>query len=68
MKIQEIRSLAKERGLKLANNATKADAIRAIQRQEGNVDCFARADSNYCDQKGCLWRGDCLPEPKKMKA
>jgi hypothetical protein len=45
--------------------------IRAIQRKEGNFDCFATAHEGVCDQGGCLWRTDCfaaagssrLPEP-----
>ncbi len=65
MKIQEIRAVARDRGLKLGSTLSKADAIRAIQRQEGNTDCFGRADSNFCDQLGCLWRQDCLPDAKK---
>ena len=66
MNVQQIRVLARERGLKLVN-AKKAELIRAIQLDEGNFDCFGRADSNYCDQAACMWRSDCLPEPKKGK-
>lgn len=38
---------------------TLADAIRAIQRAEGNFDCFATAIV-YCDQADCCWRFACL--------
>jgi hypothetical protein len=38
---------------------TLADAIRAIQRAEGNFDCFATAIV-YCDQDSCCWRFACL--------
>jgi hypothetical protein len=67
MNVQQIRALARELGLK-PGNAAKTDLIRAIQRHEGNFDCFGRADSNYCDQSACLWRSDCMPMPKKQKA
>jgi hypothetical protein len=66
MNVQQIRALARDRGLK-PGNVGKAELIRTIQRQEGNFDCFGRADSNYCDQSACLWRNDCLPTPKKPK-
>jgi hypothetical protein len=64
MRIQEIRAIARERGLK-PGVTSKAALIRAIQRDEGNFDCFGRADSNYCDQEACLWRTDCLPAARK---
>lgn len=67
MNVQQIRALARDRGLK-PGSLNKTQLIRAIQRQEGNFDCFGRADSNYCDQADCLWRADCLPAPKKPKA
>jgi hypothetical protein len=33
--------------------------IRSIQRAEGNVDCFRRAEE-YCDEMDCSWRRYCL--------
>jgi hypothetical protein len=68
MKLQDVRALARDRGLKAGATISKAELIRTIQRDEGNSDCFGRTDSNYCDQDGCLWRADCLPEPKKAKS
>ena len=62
MNMQEIRALARERGLK-TGNIKKADLVRVIQRDEGNFDCFGRA-AGGCDQQQCLWRADCLPSPK----
>ncbi len=59
MKMQAVRSLAKERGVKIGN-LSKIDAIRALQAAEGNFDCFARAGEGYCDQDGCLFRELCL--------
>jgi len=38
----------------------KENIIRAIQRAEGNFECFGTAVSGNCDQMNCLWREDCL--------
>jgi glycyl-tRNA synthetase (class II) len=38
-----------------------ANLIRKIQIAEGHVDCFATGKTR-CDQMGCRWRKDCLPE------
>ena len=67
MKMTEIRSMAKSRGLKLGVGVTKIKAIRMIQLDEGNFDCFARAESGYCDQDGCIFRQDCLALIPKQK-
>ncbi|PTN32865.1 SAP domain-containing protein [Desulfonatronum sp. SC1] len=60
MKMTEIRAMAKSRGLKLGVGTTKIHAVRTIQLDEGNFDCFARAEVGYCDQEGCIFREDCL--------
>jgi len=59
MKFQEIKKIAKAKGIK-TTNTKKEQLIRAIQRDEGNFDCFGSAGSGYCDQTYCLWREDCL--------
>lgn len=59
MKMQEIRNIAKERGLK-AGKMNKTDLIRTIQRAEGNADCFWTEHVITCGQTNCLWREDCL--------
>lgn len=59
MKMQEIRSIAKERGLKVGK-MNKVDIIRTIQRAESNADCFGTEHVKICDQTNCLWREDCL--------
>lgn len=59
MLINEIRSIAKDHGLK-TSRLGKAEMIRLIQKSEGNFDCFASPADGYCDQTGCLWRDDCL--------
>jgi len=64
MKVQEIRSIARARGIKFAK-LSKTDLIRTIQRGEGNFPCFGTAVDGLCDQVNCLWREDCLPAEKK---
>ena len=59
MKLQEIKVIAKTKGIKVGN-LKKPDLIHTIQKAEGNFDCFGSASSGYCDQVDCLWRGDCL--------
>lgn len=60
MKMGEIRELAKKKGVKLPVPISKIEAIRMIQRAEGNFDCFGKAWGGFCDQEGCLWKEDCL--------
>ena len=64
MNMQDIRSIAKEYGLK-TGKMTKVNLVRTIQLTEGNFDCFATASAGECDQTGCLWRKDCLSLAKK---
>jgi hypothetical protein len=59
MKLQEIKNIAKKMSIK-AGSMKKTELIRAIQRAEGNFDCFGTAKSGECDQINCLWREDCL--------
>ena len=66
MKIRKIREIARDQGLE-PGTAEKAELIRAIQRQEGNFDCFATAYDGVCDQGGCLWREDCFAAARSRK-
>lgn len=59
MKLKNIEALAKAKGIKI-DNMKKAELIRAIQKAEGNFDCFASATAGFCDQPDCIWRKDCL--------
>ena len=61
MKMNEIRKMAKALGVDIAG-LDKREAVRRIQRAEGNFDCYAKATGCYCDQVGCLFRDDCLKE------
>lgn len=59
--IKEVREMAKQLGVRSAR-MRKADLIRAIQRAEGNFDCYGTAAEEECDQEECLWREDCFME------
>lgn len=59
MNLKEIREIANNYGVK-SSKMKKDELIRAIQRAEGNFDCFGTALSGDCSQKDCLWREDCM--------
>lgn len=65
MQMQQIRTIAKEHGIK-AGKITKANLIREIQQVEGNHVCFATPASNACEQMACLWRKDCISVAKRQ--
>lgn len=67
MIMQEIRTLARQRGIK-PGKLTKVSLVRTIQQAEGNFACFATAYDGECDQAGCLWREDCLALARKGRA
>ncbi len=62
MELWKIRKIAKHRGVERRWGLNKRDLVRAIQRREGNFDCFGSAWDGVCDQEGCLWRVDCFAE------
>jgi hypothetical protein len=64
MTLQKIRKFASEHGI-YGSKLDKITLVRAIQREEGNFDCFASAHDGHCDQSGCLWREDCLTSSQK---
>lgn len=45
--------------------AKRIEEVRMRQRDEGNFDCFGRAESGYCDQGGCYFLFECLDISKK---
>ena len=67
MKIEDIRALARNIGIK-PGKLNKTQLIHSIQRQEGNFDCFGSAVNGDCDQQACGWREDCLPVTAKKPA
>lgn len=58
MNVQEIKSIAKARGVK-AGTMKKLELVRAIQQAEGNEACFGTGRSLQCGQDRCLWKDDC---------
>jgi len=65
MNMQEIREIARDRGIK-ASRMSKVKLIQTIQLSEGNFSCFASATQGECDQMGCMWREDCFAAAKKL--
>ena len=59
MTLKQVKEIAKTKGVK-AGTMKKENIIRAIQRAEGNFDCFGSAAEGDCNQADCLWRTDCL--------
>lgn len=58
MKTAEVKEIAKQLGIKVGQ-MRKTDIIRAIQKAEGNEECFASGKDDVCGQTDCLWREDC---------
>ncbi|KAF0217120.1 MAG: hypothetical protein FD174_3421 [Geobacteraceae bacterium] len=58
MKTEEIKEIAKQRGVK-TGKMKKGEIIRAIQEAEGNPMCFDTGKAAECGQMSCLWREDC---------
>ncbi len=58
MKVQDITKIAMKSGVK-AGKMSKTQLIRAIQKAEGNNECFATSQVQTCGQMNCLWRDDC---------
>lgn len=58
MNMNEVKTLAKGRDVK-CGKMNKTELIRAMQRQEGNAECFNTGQANICGQDKCLWRADC---------
>jgi len=58
MRIKEIKNIAVSLGVP-AERKNKKDLVRAIQKAEGNAECFVTGQSDSCGQNTCLWRPDC---------
>jgi hypothetical protein len=65
MKLEEIRNIAKQIGLK-PGKLTKGYLIKSIQIAEGHFDCFGSAFNQECNQIQCLWRDDCFDASQKQ--
>jgi hypothetical protein len=58
MKIDDIKKKARKLGIK-PGKIKKSELIKAIQRAEGNSDCFG-TNPYSCNQFNCCWRDNCL--------
>ncbi len=59
MRLAEVQKKARSFGIRDTWKFPKKALIKAIQRKEGNFDCFATAQGS-CAQMECCWRTDCL--------
>jgi len=57
MKVMEIRTMARNLGVKNYSRMAKADLIRAVQVAEGNSPCYQQIFD--CRVDDCLWREEC---------
>jgi len=62
MKATQIRERARQLDIKGSSKLRKAELIRAIQRAEGNPDCFGAEWRFNCPEFQCCWREDCLTD------
>ena len=58
MVVKKIKAIAKKRGIN-PQGMKKAELVRAIQVNEGNIPCYQTAKDS-CDQFDCCWRDDCM--------
>jgi hypothetical protein len=58
MNMQDIRAIAKERGVK-SSNLKKVELVQALQAAEGNEQCFGVGKAAECGQEECCWKADC---------
>jgi len=58
MKLEKIQKIASKFKISYTK-LSKPDLIKAIQKAEGNFDCFGTALGS-CSQTNCLWHNDCL--------
>jgi len=58
MNVQQIRAIAKERGVK-SKQLPKVELVQAIQSAEENEPCYGTGKAEHCGQAACLWKDDC---------
>jgi len=59
MSRRELVAMARLKSI-VVRNHSKANIIRAIQRADGNDDCFGTDKVDQCNQKDCLWYEHCV--------
>lgn len=65
MNTSQILKKAEEMGIEL-ECMVQRDLIKAIQKAEGKIDCYATDRNRTCEEEGCPWREGCLKPPKEM--
>lgn len=58
MKLEEIKTIVQRYSIK-AGKMKKSELVRAIQRAEGNEQCFEAGKFASCGQISCSWRNIC---------
>jgi len=58
--LQDVIAIAENMGIEVGR-LIKTELVRAIQRAEGNYDCYMSGEVLTCGQVNCLWREDCAP-------
>jgi len=59
MRLNDVERKARRLGIKDTWKFSKEQLIKAIQKKEGNSECFRTAKS-FCSQSTCCWMEDCL--------
>jgi len=62
MRIKDVRERGQAMGMVGLERMRMGDLIRAIQKAEGNSDCYGAAWRFDCLQTDCCWRQDCLKQ------
>lgn len=66
MLLRDIKIIAAEKGIDTKRLRTKRDVIHAIQKLEGNQECYGSNES--CNNAVCCWHSDCIkPKPHNTK-
>ncbi|OGU00350.1 MAG: SAP domain-containing protein [Geobacteraceae bacterium GWC2_48_7] len=58
MTFAEIKQIATEKGIRVVG-VKKVDIVRAIQKKEGNLPCFASGKLSECRETHCTWFSAC---------
>lgn len=66
MSLKQIEELAERLHVDI-EGLNLVEAVRLLQRLEGNYDCFARAESGFCDQTDCLFYIECMENSTKSE-
>ena len=66
MQFREMQKKAKNMGMNTFQ-MNKTEIIRSIQREENNIDCYGSPRAEFCNERACLWRNDCLSLNDKMR-